>query len=251
MKRVRSELTFDNYLTDFIVKNNKPYKLIEKNSGKSIVWDEEKQFGINYRKHLNPEQMSQLWIFAVVKQNVQKMIKIRTQKPLPISYNKSKKNVKIFDKMKDGEKFLASDMNHAYWRIAYNENYIDRKTYSRFLPKEFKPVRNKSLSCLISKTVSKTYNEKNELINIEYDGSQELNDAYQDIRNKTYKILHDCSELIGNGFLKYATDCIYYKSEYKELVEKHLKECKMQFKTIECFKLDNEYFVEGSTDKKF
>jgi hypothetical protein len=108
-------------------------------------------------------------------------------------------------------KVTGTDLNHAYWRIAYNLGIISEHTYMKGLKDEFKSVRLASLSTLGKE---KKYQKiKNGEIIDEYliiGGEEELKSIYILIRYTCYKYMNEVKKLLGKDFLCYKTDCIYY-----------------------------------------
>jgi hypothetical protein len=108
-------------------------------------------------------------------------------------------------------KVTGTDLNHAYWRIAYNLGIISEHTYMKGLKDEFKSVRLASLSTLGKE---KKYQKiKNGEIIDDYliiGGEEELKSIYILIRYTCYKYMNEVKKLLGKDFLCYKTDCIYY-----------------------------------------
>ncbi len=108
-------------------------------------------------------------------------------------------------------KITATDLNHAYWRIAYNLGIISEQTYIKGLPDEYKSVRLAALSTL---GATKKYQKikKGEFTD-EYmviKGDETLQSVYKLIRLTCYKYMSQVKRLLGKDFLCYKTDCIYY-----------------------------------------
>lgn len=250
MRNFKSEESFNNYV-NFIIKMGKPYSFRVRNGFKEIIWDKVNNMGGRYKCYLTPEQLKNLWVFGLVKRDVKKQL-IKNQPPILLSqYSKVSKNYDSYRDLETGELFYGTDMNHAYWRVAFNEGYISKKTYEKLLVPEYKLLRNKALACLVSQDTVKYFDENNNLLSVEYLDKQELEAAYRDIRNKTYKLLRDCEILLGDNFIKYSTDCIYYKDDLRSVVESYFVANGIEFKTFECFKMDNTYFMEIDEPKKF
>ena len=108
-------------------------------------------------------------------------------------------------------KVTGTDLNHAYWRIAYNLGIISENTYERGLNDDFKEVRLAALSTLGGR---KKYNKiKDGVITDEVlviDGDEDLRKIYTLIRYTCYKYMTEVKKILGRDFLCYKTDCIYY-----------------------------------------
>jgi len=108
-------------------------------------------------------------------------------------------------------KVTGTDINHAYWRIAYNLGVISENTYLKGLSDEFKSVR---LAALSTMGATKKYQliKKGELVD-DYKivkGDEQLQKVYMLIRYTCYGYMTKVKKLLGNDFLCYKTDCIYY-----------------------------------------
>lgn len=105
----------------------------------------------------------------------------------------------------------GTDLNHAYWRIAYNLGIISEKTYLKGLDDKFKSVRLAALSTL---GADKRYQkiESGEFIKDYHivKGDPQLQKVYTLIRLTCYKYMTQVKKLLGEDFLAYKTDAIYY-----------------------------------------
>jgi hypothetical protein len=257
MRFVTTEEDFWNYVNNFLVKYDKAYSIRETNSTLTAVYDKEKNLGISYRRSLTPEEMSNLWIFSSTKIQVKTWLKNNRLDVLPEMYSSTKKNLKVFYDMPIDTVFMATDLNHCYWRMAYKLGYIKTKLYERLIDenlpdekkKAYKLLRNKALACLRSK--EKNFQFKG-MVRVRdwYEGSGEMEQLYNDIRNRCYKIMYEISKEIPEGFIKYKTDCIYYLPEYQKKVEEIMDLHSMPFTTFECIKIDEVYFEENFSDVK-
>ena len=108
-------------------------------------------------------------------------------------------------------KMTATDLNHAYWRIAYNLGIISENTYLKGLPDKFKQIRLAALSTMGKK---KQYNliKNGEITDdlLVIQGDEKLAEVYTLIRYTCFKYMNDVRKLLGKDFLAYKTDCIYY-----------------------------------------
>jgi len=256
MRFVREEQKLWEYVKNFLVKYDKRYEIKKSNSTITVVYDKEKNLGISYRRKLSEEEMSNLWIFSAIKKQVKSWLKDNRLELIPESFPSVKKG-KAYSTLAEGEVFCGTDIKHCYWRMAFNLGYIKPKLYKTLtaddLPPEkqaqYKLLRNKALACLRSKQEIAEWNGE-QRIRSYYEGSGEMEQLYNDLRNRCYKIMADLSDKIPDGFIKYKTDCIYYLPQYRNIVEQHLESANMLFKTVDCVKIDSVYFEEDYADIK-
>jgi hypothetical protein len=108
-------------------------------------------------------------------------------------------------------KVTGTDLNHAYWRIAYNLGVITENTYEKGLNDDFKQVRLAALSTMGGR---KKYNIiKNGILTKNfkvYEGDENLRNIYTLIRYTCYKYMVQLKKILGTDFLCYKTDAIYY-----------------------------------------
>lgn len=192
-----------------------------------IIWQD--------RKFLFPsknKKISQgMWVFRSVMNDVRLYIenrRIRAKDRLPV--NKWNPLLEQFR-----GKVTATDVDHAYWRIAFLEGIISKKTYDKGLLIEDKALRLASLANLAS---SKEYIiiengiiTSNTII-LKYDPI--LQKVYNNIRYSCYEHMIAMSYLLGDDFLCYKTDCIYYKDTPKnrEIVQAYLDASDLMWKQL-------------------
>ncbi len=149
-----------------------------------------------------------MFLFGMVRKDVKEYLKTHTIK-LPRRYNQIEYNKDLNEDLFG--KITATDLNHAYWRIAYNLGIITEKTYTKGLNDDFKAVRLASLSTM---GANKKYQKmKNGKLLDEYKivyGDDALKDVYKLIRLTCYKYMDKVKKMLGKDFLCYKTDCIYY-----------------------------------------
>jgi hypothetical protein len=165
-----------------------------------------------------------MFLFGMVRKDAKNYLKeydIKLpKKSAQIEYTKSI-NEDLFGKI------TATDLNHAYWRIAYNLGIITDKTYVKGLNEEFKSVR---LAALSTMGATKKYQIiKNGVITDEYkviQGDDDLQMVYKYIRYTCYNYMVKVKKILGKDFLCYKTDCIYYidTTENRRKVREFFKE---------------------------
>jgi hypothetical protein len=133
-------------------------------------------------------------------------------------------------------KITGTDLDHAFWRIAYVKGYISEKTYKKGLEDDkSKTVRLATLGVLGKE---RKYDEyvNGEFVRtvIEKKEDKALLLVYKDIRYTCYYMMHVLSQKLGDDFESWATDCIYYRDtpENRKLVHSFFEAHKMLFKQL-------------------
>lgn len=194
-----------------------------------IVW--------NNRKFVFPKPNSKvsssMWIFNVVKKDVQAYLlthkRIKTIKELPV--NKWNENIRKSKSIR----IAATDINHAYWRIAYLMKVISEKTYLKGLLIKEKSLRLAALANLSSNKeyqIIKDGEITDETVSLSFNAVTDA--VYKNIRNTCYQHMITLSEMLGNDFYCYKTDCIYYKDtlKNKKLVQQYLEANDLEWKQL-------------------
>ncbi|MEI7510281.1 MAG: hypothetical protein WCJ62_12565 [Flavobacterium sp.] len=129
----------------------------------------------------------------------------------------------------------GTDLDHAFWRIAYIKNYISKRTYNYGLNKEAKALRLATLSVLgrekaFDKYVEGEFIEK--VITKKLD--PHLHSVYKDIRFSCYYMMYELSLLLGDEFDCWRTDCIYYRDTVanRKIVHDYFDEREMLYKQL-------------------
>ena len=173
-----------------------------------------------------------MFLFGMVRKDVKEYLKTNTIK-LPTKYAQIEYNKELNEELFG--KITATDLNHAYWRIAYNLGIITDKTYTKGLNDDFKAVRLASLSTM---GANKKYQKiKNGKLLDEYKviyGDDTLKDVYKLIRLTCYKYMNQVKKKLGHDFLCYKTDCIYYiDTQYnRKIVNDFFKEKDLYMKQL-------------------
>jgi len=150
-----------------------------------------------------------MFLFGMVRRDAKIYIKKNSEIKLPKKYGQ----IDYIGSLNEDSigKVTGTDLNHAYWRIAFNLGIIAESTYIKGLNDEFKSVRLASLSTLgRDKKYQKIIN--GEIVNefLIYGGEEPLKEVYTLIRYTCYKYMNEVKRLLGKDFLCYKTDCIYY-----------------------------------------
>lgn len=157
----------------------------------------------NYKKFQNG-----FFLYNQVKQDAVNFLNTKKLR-LPKKYPSQKLNSK-FKKLK--YRITATDLNHAYWRIAYQLGIISERTYLNGIKSEkYKISRLTALSTLGKEKVwecrggAKKSKKIKKLV-----GDEQLRNLYEAIRLKCYWHMNKIRKLLGEDFVAYRTDCIYY-----------------------------------------
>jgi hypothetical protein len=171
-------------------------------------------------------------LFNMVATDVKKFIKENHFVDVPIKVNVTEYNYNYKDK---DDKVTATDLNHAFWRIAYVKGYISKNTYTKGLDPKAKAIRLASLSVLgrgkkFDKYVDGVHAET---IMIK-EPDEQLKNVYSDIRFSCYYMMYELSLLLKDDFDCWKTDCIYYRDTTKnrKLVHDFFDERNMLYKQL-------------------
>ena len=131
---------------------------------------------------------------------------------------------------------VGTDLNHAYWRIAYNLGIISAKTYNKGLGQECKALRLATLSTL-GREKSYTYYEKGTSVNVikQKEKDEDASTLYKLIRFTCYTMMREAADCLGDDFDCWKTDCIYYRDseQNREKVNSYFQSQGMDFKILE------------------
>lgn len=201
-----------------------------------IVWN--KMSYICPKKDGNSERFKNfkrgMFLYSLVRKDAKNFIANGNKVKLPkqratIQYNETLPPARL------RKNITATDLNHAYWRIAYNTGIITEKTYLKGLQNHLKEVR---LSALSTLGKGKTYKIIKEGVlseeKIVFGSNEELETLYKYIRYSCYNYMHELVELLGNDFVAYKTDCIYYFDNQKnrENVQNYLLKKNLTYKQM-------------------
>ena len=169
----------------------------------------------------------------MVRRDAKLFIKKKPNFKLPKKYGQIEYNKELNEDLFG--KITATDLNHAYWRIAYNLGIISPSTYEKGLGDDYKELRLAALSTL---GAAKKYQKivKGELttqIHI-LKGDEILQNVYRLIRYTCYRYMTQVQKRLGKDFLCYKTDCIYYidNKENRKKVADFFKEKDLLMKQL-------------------
>lgn len=170
-----------------------------------IIWSNRRFIFLN---PLYPNRKKGSGIFKRVVDDVTTYLeehKVRARKKYPSHYwNPKLKRV--------SGKITATDIDHAYWRIAFLHEYISFDTYMKGLGLEDKSLRLAALANLSSRkeyNIIKNGEITNRMVVLKFD--EKLHKVYENIRHICFEHMMNCANLLGSDFICYKTDCLYYK----------------------------------------
>lgn len=132
----------------------------------------------------------------------------------------------VYAKTYNQGKFTATDLNHAYWRIAYNKGIISKLTYEMGMRDDFKQTRLSALSTLgKGRSYQVIKNGKISRESVKFGQDEKMEAIYNLIRYTCFQYMVSIKKLLGKDFVCYKTDCIYYvdSKENRKLVNDFLK----------------------------
>lgn len=192
-----------------------------------VIWQD--------RKFLFPspkKKVSQgMWVFRSVMHDVRHYIsdkRIREKERLPVNrWNEDLKNFR--------GKITATDIDHAYWKIAYLQGVLTKNTYTKGLLLKDKSLRLAALANLASYKEYQIIKDgiiTNKSVVLRHDPI--LQKIYNNIRYTCYEHMNILADLLGDQFICYKTDCIYYRDNPKnrELVQTYLDTVELEWKQL-------------------
>jgi hypothetical protein len=152
---------------------------------------------------------NQLWIFNAVKRDVLLYLSTDPDFELP---QKLPVNVTNYEYNDSYGEVTGTDVNSAYWVIAYNLGILSQALFDKVRDSKFKVVRLASLAVLGRNFMYETYKagEKTDNLILESEDVR-LKSIYRWIRYKCYEMMGELAMLLGSDFEAYRTDCIYYR----------------------------------------
>ena len=171
-------------------------------------------------------------LFNMVQNDVRNFLNINPYIDIPPKVNTIEFNYKYDDEIGT---ITATDLDHAFWRIAYVKGYITKATYTKGLPTSGKAIRLASLSVLGRGKKFDRYvdGEFKETVVVKQ-SDQTLQKVYVDIRLSCYYMMYELSQILKNDFESWKTDCIYYRDtpENRTIVHNYFEEREMLFKQL-------------------
>lgn len=183
-----------------------------------------------------------LFLFNSVKRDVLKYLEKHGDICLPPEYEVTKYNLDYDDSYGS---LAGTDLNHAYWRIAFVKGLISQRTYEYGLDPDCKALRLATLSVLGREKTFKKWDEVDgEFKVVKQVIIQPLNETHKKvfkyIRLICYCMMNDLAQKLGKDFDCWKTDCIYYRDspENRKLVHDYFSKKQMDFKQLDFFPED-------------
>jgi hypothetical protein len=146
-------------------------------------------------------------LFNMVQSDVKNFLNIHPYIDIPPKVNTTEFNYDYNDEIGT---ITATDLDHAFWRIAYVKGYITKKTYNKGLPTSGKAIRLASLSVLgRQKKFDKYVDGKFVEFVVTKEADATLQKVYVDIRYSCYYMMYELSQILKDDFESWKTDCIY------------------------------------------
>jgi hypothetical protein len=172
-----------------------------------------------------------VYLFNTVKLQVVKWLKTN-ELIIPENVNSIEYN---YDYDIDDGVLAGTDINHAYWRIAYIKGFISEKTYIAGLDSDCKALRLATLSVLgREKRFDEYKNGKITESIITQKENIELKNVFKYIRLSCFNYMKEASELIKDDFYSWKTDCIYYRDndENVKIIQEYFDSKDLTYKQL-------------------
>lgn len=154
---------------------------------------------------------NKLFIFRGVKLNALKFLE--THPDWSLSSNKYPVNHTNYDYDDSYGIVTGTDIQSAYWTIAHQLGIISHKTWSTAQGEEWKVIRLAALAVLGRTVAFQEFKDgkKQHTPQLIHPDDDRVKLLYRAIRYKCYEMMNEISNLLGNDYEAYRTDCIYYR----------------------------------------
>ena len=201
-----------------------------------------------YKTPNNNFPLNKLFLFNLVNDDVKKFINENPFIDLPPQQPTQFYNL---DYDEGFGTITGTDLDHAYWRIAYVKGYISQKTYKKGLKDDdAKNIRLATLGNLGGEQKFDKY-ENGVFIKtvIKKRENKAMKKVYNDIRYSCFYMMFQLSILLKDDFESWATDCIYYRDsiENRKIVHDYFEMHNMPFKQLTFNTMD--FFEETLQDE--
>jgi len=216
----------DNYIKD-LVSNKLSFSVRRASECTEILMDD--KHIVFASQNIFPKK--KIYLFNSVKQQTTKWLK-NNSVFLPEELNSIKYN---YDYDTDEGTMCGTDLNHAYWRIAYLYGMINEKTYIGGLDTDCKALRLATLSVLGREKKFDNY-EKGEIKEsyVYQKENVDLKNVFKFIRLTCFSFMKEASDLLGDDFFAWKTDCIYYRQSLKniKMVQEYFDQYNLTYKQL-------------------
>jgi hypothetical protein len=178
--------------------------------------------------------ISKLFLFNLVKRDATAFLEAHENVFLPEEYPTAYYNEDYEDE--EGT-IIGFDINHAYWRIAYNLGIITEHTYRKGLGTDCKAVRLAALSTLGRQKAFKQFKDGGQLDEylVTQSKTEDLARLYTLIRFSCFEMMHDAAVILGDDFDAWKTDCIYFRDtpQNRESMNEFFSKKGLTYKVLE------------------
>lgn len=228
LKRIYSKTKVDTFYNK-LVKGKGNFLIRFGSECNELIFDKVHNVFSTINKNFDPKLIC---LFNMVQCDVKNFLNINPYIDIPPKVNTTEHNYK-YD---DAKGILtATDLDHAFWRIAYVKGYITKSTYQKGLPTSGKAIRLASLSVLgRGKKFDRYVNGEFVGTVVTKESDETLQKVYVDIRYSCYYMMYELSQMLKDDFESWKTDCIYYRDtpENRAIVHNYFEEREMMFKQL-------------------
>lgn len=197
--------------------------------GKELIWYGKKYMFILKK---NKKMLKHLFIFGLVKKDALKWLeKHPIKRPVPflpsVYWNENAKMSK--------RSIIGIDLDGAYWHIARNSKIISANTFEHGLRIDNKMLCLATLSSLGADKRYQLIKDGQRTDDVEIlAGSEQLKRIYLKIRHTCFTYMQQAAALVGDDFICYRTDCIYfyYSRKNVEAIENFFSSKGFDFKRV-------------------
>ena len=162
------------------------------------------------------------------------------------------KNTDFWQTIPIGNYFYCLDLNCAYWQSAHKLGYISDKYFNEYGEGQFQYKSAKRLCfSFLARETKVDYYLRDKLTHTIHCDSTELNNAFENIRNYLQNTIYELTRCVDFEYLEYTIDSITVRTNKVDVVRAKLKEIGLDFKIIQCKKLNDTDYLYGSKLRKF
>ncbi len=208
--------------------------------------DENKKKRYDYTKIAVP-------LISQVKRQLNIYLK-KTGNDLPIIEQKHSsvfRNRIAWDKLPEETELKYIDINHCYWRIAYQQGFISENFYKSTLKKKIsKLYRNIALASVIAGR-KRTYFVRGVENHYIEENTDIYKTAYTNIRYTASNLLGEIAQNIEGYCYNFRVDGMLVHPDYVDYVAKVFKSKDLPFTITDCQKISPTHYYNGETEKQF
>tara|TARA_R110000824_G_scaffold93950_6_gene227121 strand:- start:2317 stop:3219 length:903 start_codon:yes stop_codon:yes gene_type:complete len=180
-----------------------------------VITEKQKRVFCNNVRFLSKrEMMLQKQLLKDIKETTKDRIIIKDPK-IKINYIKFDNSIRqmsdMLGEVVSVKNICEMDITKAYYKVAYNLNYISKEFYEKTL-KLPKHIRLRLLGSIARRKIIETY-EGEKLIDIKIDKNDRNRAIYNNIRKELDEIIIEAADAIQDYFLFYWVDGIYFKKD--------------------------------------